>query len=142
MIMTKILNFIKKYPFSILTVIVIIYLSLFKPTSDKLLKINNIDKVAHFIMYAGFCAVLWFEYLRSHRVLNYKKIFLWAVVCPIFFSGFMEIAQGLFTKDRSGDWFDFLFNFLGVVSAALFGNYILKPVIRKKDLRRNVAPEV
>lgn len=130
----KIKNTISRYPVSLLIIATIIYLSLFKPADSDLYKIPNIDKAAHFCMYAGLCSVLWFEYLRSHRSIIYRKVLLGAIVAPIVFSGTIEIVQNFLTVHRSGDWLDFIFNILGVFIAAFIGLYVIKPIISKYNL--------
>ena len=47
------LYYIKKYPFSLLIILAVIYLSFFKPPSTRLSLIPNIDKVVHVCMYLG-----------------------------------------------------------------------------------------
>jgi hypothetical protein len=44
----------------------------------------------------------------------------------------MEVAQVALTDNRSADWYDFLFNTLGVVAAIFIGLYVIRPVILKK----------
>lgn len=122
---------IHRYPVSLIIIAVIIYLSLFNVSGPKMPKIKNLDKVAHFCMYAGFCSVLWLEYLRGHRLLNKTKIIVGAIIAPILFSGTMEIAQMALTENRSADWYDLLFNILGVFSAIFIGLYIMKPIVKK-----------
>lgn len=121
----------RKYPLSLAVLAAIIYLSLFSPPDKPVVTRPGIDKFAHFMMYAGFCSVLWFEYLRAHAVVNIKRIVSGAIVCPILFSGVMEVAQSTLTEYRTGDWFDFLFNALGVLVAALFGMYVTRPLLRR-----------
>lgn len=135
----RIKNILFRYPLSLITVSVIVYLSLFKPSDKPLYTISHIDKVAHFFMYAGFCTVLWFEYLLTHKVYSYKKIVIGAIICPILFSGALEIAQTCFTKYRTGDWLDFLYNALGVISACVFSIYVLKPFIKRHNLYKYKA---
>ena len=91
----------------------------------------HFDKFAHFIMYFGFCIVLWFEYYRSHRNAVRSKLFWGAIIIPALFSGAMEIAQMTMTTYRSGDIFDFIFNLAGVISAAFVGVLIIKPLAKK-----------
>lgn len=131
---SRIKNLFHRYPVSLLVVSVIIYLSLFKSQGANLYEIPNIDKLAHFCMYAGFCSVIWFEYLRTHRIIVYKNILYGAFVAPIIFSGIMELFQSFLTKTRTGDWFDFLFNVLGVISAWIFSMYVIRPFINKYKL--------
>lgn len=131
---------IVRYPLSLIILCVIVYLSLFKPVAtNSLYKIPYIDKIAHFLMYAGFCSILWFEHLRSHYCINIRKIILWAIVSPILFSGIMEVVQGHLTEYRTADWEDFFFNALGVLSAAVFSVYVTLPLVRKYSLyRKNI----
>lgn len=130
----KLLRHLYRYPLSLFVIALIVYLSLANPTEAKIPKIPYIDKVVHFCMYAGLCSVLWFEYLRSHRRMNYTRIVIGAIVCPIIFSGAMEIAQSAITKYRNGDWMDFLANTLGVVAAWVIGVYMVNPIIKRYNL--------
>jgi VanZ family protein len=123
---------VHRYPLSLVIILVIVYLSLFKVANDNLPKIENLDKVAHFCMYAGLCSILWFEYFKTHKQTSLIKMIMGAVVAPLLFSGAMEVAQVALTDNRSADWYDFLFNTLGVVAAIFIGLYVIRPVILKK----------
>lgn len=125
---------LKRYPLSLIIITAIIYLSFFKPPKTSLDTINNIDKLAHLVMYGGFCSVLWFEYFLTHLRIRASKIFWGAIVGPIVFSGAIEILQESITRYRGGDWYDFLFNSLGVLGAALFSIYVTKPLMIKYNL--------
>ena len=61
MIIDRIDKILKRYPLSLIVLVTIIYLSFFKPPKSVISDIDNIDKVAHLLMYGGFCSVLWFE---------------------------------------------------------------------------------
>ncbi len=124
----------RRYRLSLLVLAVILYLSFFRPPSVSLEKVKNIDKLAHFIMYFGFCSVLWVEYLLTHARLSVKRISLGAIVAPILFSGAVEIMQEWLTEHRGGDWGDFLFNSLGVICALLFGVFLLEPFMKRYGL--------
>ena len=123
---------VHRYPLSLVIILAIVYLSLFKVANDNLPKIENLDKVAHFCMYAGLCSILWFEYFKTHKQTSLLKMIMGAVVAPLLFSGAMEVAQVALTDNRSADWYDFLFNTLGVVAAIFIGLYVIRPVILKK----------
>ncbi len=125
---------LKRYPLSLIIITAIIYLSFFKPPKTTLNEVENIDKVAHFIMYGGFCCVLWFEYFFTHLRIRVKKIFWGAIVGPILFSGAIELLQEFMTQHRGGDWFDFLFNSAGIIGAAIFSVYVTKPLMIKFHL--------
>lgn len=130
------LYYIKKYPVSLFIILAVLYLSFFKPPSTDMDGIPGIDKVAHICMYGGLSGMLWLEFLRAHRR---DKTPLWhawmgAFVCPILFSGIIELLQEYCTTYRGGDWLDFAANATGAVLASLFGYYVLR---RKFKWRKN-----
>ena len=94
-------------------------------------EVNNIDKVLHFLMYFGFCAVLWFEYFKSHTHPDATRLIPWAIVAPILFSGLIEIGQQTLTPTRAADWRDFLFNTLGCLTAAIFSQLVTRKAVRR-----------
>ena len=126
------MSYLKKYPLSILIIGIILFLSFFNPPETPLNEVNNIDKVLHFIMYFGFCSVLWFEYFRSHVQSDPKRLVPWAIIAPIIFSGLIEIGQQTLTPTRAADWYDFLFNTLGCLVAALFSLVVTRRVLKRK----------
>jgi hypothetical protein len=129
------LYYLKRYPFSLALLLVVIYLSFFKPPSVELLCFPGFDKWVHFCMYGGVSGVLWLEFLLNHRkqaVLPVRHAWVGAVVCPVFFSGIVEIGQNYLTSYRGGEWLDFLANTGGVMAASLFAWYVLRPYILKK----------
>ena len=132
-----IFRFIKRYPLSIVVVAAILYLSFFKPPKEKIIHIDNLDKLAHFCMYAGFCSVVWFEYFFSHSGISFKRVLIGAVIAPILFSGLIEIVQGNFTSYRGMDWYDFLFNTLGVIFALFFAKYFIRPWVSAYKKKNN-----
>lgn len=126
-------RFFKKYAYSVVIVIAIFYLSFFTPPKTELDQINNFDKLVHTCMYGGLCSVIWFEYLRAHRSLCWRKIFWLGIFAPIAMSGAIELMQAYCTDGRrSGDWWDFAANSLGVFLAALLGCYVLRPLVWRR----------
>ena len=136
----KIIKFIlKRYLLTLLTLIVVLYLTFFKPfgyiPEDKVV---GLDKAAHFIMYFTLCAVFWFE---TFRLTLRPKPFLMAmlaVVIPAVFSGVMEYLQYLLTSYRTGDFDDFVYNTIGVLVALVFSLFITRPCmvwLRNRRLR-------
>ena len=56
------MNVLRNYPLTIVCVLTVWYLSLFKPPSVSLLDgVDGVDKVVHTLMYAGLCSLLWLE---------------------------------------------------------------------------------
>ena len=114
------LYFLKKYPVSLLVILAVIYLSFFRPPSTELSTIPNIDKVVHVCMYFGMSGMLWLEFLRAHRR---DRVPLWhawvgALLCPVLFSGMVELLQAYCTTYRGGDWLDFAANTAGALLAS------------------------
>ena len=124
------LYYIRKYPLSLVIILAVVYLSFFRPPSpEELPTIPHLDKVVHVCMYLGLSGMLWLEFLRAHRS---DKAPLWhawigAFVCPILFSGAIELLQEYCTTYRGGDWLDFAANATGAVLASLFGCFVLRP---------------
>lgn len=82
-------------------------------------------------MYFGFCVVLWFEYFRSHVHAEAKRLIPWAIIAPIVFSGLVEIGQQTLTPTRAADWWDFFFNSLGCLAAALFSQMVTRRILKR-----------
>ncbi|EJX09745.1 VanZ like protein [gut metagenome] len=119
----KMLYYIRKYPISILVIAIVIYLSFFKPPETEVISIPGLDKVVHMCMYMGMSGMLWIEFLRAHRRQNAPQWHAWlgAFVCPVLFSGVVELLQSYCTSYRGGDWWDFAANTTGVMLASLIG---------------------
>ena len=124
-----------KYPLSLVVLLVIVYLSFFKPPTFSFDTIKHLDKIIHFVMYGGFCSVLWFEYFLTHSKVSLKKMFFWIFIAPALVSGVMEFGQSYLTNYRGGELADFIFNTIGVVFAAVFSHYVTKPLMEKYNLR-------
>ena len=117
--MSYIAYFLKRYPLSLLCIALIWYLSIwFNPPEEmELPSINFLDKWTHLVMYGGTCSVIWFEYLRHHRMLDVKKLFVWAWLLPTIMGGVIELVQAYCTTTRSGEWLDWLADAVGVTLA-------------------------
>ena len=115
------IRFVRKYHFSLLCILLIWVLSLTPffpetPFDD----VQFIDKWTHLVMYGGTCSVIWWEYLRSHQQINWRRVVLLAVVGMILLGGLMELLQAYCTTTRSGEWLDFWADSFGV----LLGNAV------------------
>ena len=129
------LYYIKKYPVSLLIILTVIYLSFFKPPTTDLSNIPNIDKIVHVCMYLGMSGMLWLEFLRAHQKGDSPLWHAWvgAFVCPVLFSGAVELLQAFCTTYRGGDWLDFAANTTGAVLASLVACFVLKPRVMRKS---------
>ena len=126
------IQFIRKYPFSLLIIATIIFLSLFNPPQTRLDPITGIDKIAHICMYGGLELVIWIEYLRHHDNLDFIKVLLLGIISPIMLGGLMEIAQMKLTQVRSGEWADLLADSIGVLLGAAVGYFAIRTFFRKR----------
>jgi VanZ family protein len=127
--------YIKKYPVSLVIILAVIYLSFFKPPTTDLGTIPNLDKVVHICMYFCMSGMLWLEFLRAHRRDRTPMWHAWvgAFVCPVLFSGAVELLQAFCTTYRGGDWLDFAANTTGAVLASLVACFVLKPRVMRKS---------
>ena len=121
--MNYIVHFLKKYPLSLVCIALIWYLSIwFSPPEEmELPSISFLDKWTHLVMYGGTCSVIWFEYLRHHRTLDVKQLFVWAWLLPTLMGGLIELVQAYCTATRSGEWLDWLADAVGVTLAVGVG---------------------
>ena len=115
-------RFVRKYPFSLFCILLIWVLSLtpFFPETP-LDDVQFIDKWTHLVMYGGTCSVIWWEYLRSHSSIDWRKVVLLAIVGMILLGGLMELLQAYCTTTRSGEWLDFWADSIGVLLGAVIG---------------------
>lgn len=133
--MNRILNLAKRYPLTSLLVVAIWVLCLIPTFPETPLDdFSLIDKWTHLVMYGTLVAVIWWEYTRQHTTNNTRRLFLLAFLAPVAMGGLVELAQAYCTGGRrSGEWFDFVANSLGVVLGTLIG--ILLAAYRAKARR-------
>ena len=78
--------------------------------------------------------MLWLEFLRAHQKGDSPLWHAWvgAFVCPVLFSGMVELLQEYCTTYRGGDWLDFAANTAGALIASLIGYFVLRPRMAQK----------
>ena len=121
------IRYIRQYPVSICIILAVIYLSFFKPPQTDIGSIPGMDKVVHVCMYFGLSGMLGLEFIRAHRKTHAPLWHAWigALLCPVLFSGAIELLQEYCTTYRGGDWLDFAANTTGALLASLVGRYLL-----------------
>lgn len=107
-------NYLKKYPITIVLVIIIWYLSLFTPPETKLDEIKFIDKWTHLLMYGTLTTCFWLETFRHYKHLTVSSLVVMFLL-PVIMGGLVELVQAYCTVNRTGDWIDFLANTIGVL---------------------------
>jgi VanZ family protein len=121
-ILQKILQIVRKYPFSICCIVLIWILSFLPfPEMETLDDVPFVDKWTHIVMYGGTCCVIWMEYVRQHLTLDGEKLFFYAWLLPILMSGAIELLQEYCTTYRGGEWLDLAANSTGVTLAVGYG---------------------
>jgi len=112
------IGLLKKYWLSALVIAIILVLCFMNTAPLPAPPIRNFDKAVHTLMFLGLAGVIFFDntsYLRFS--ISKLRIFLGTFLFPVVFGGLIEIMQKYLTKTRSGDWFDFLFDVVGVFFA-------------------------
>lgn len=85
-------------------------------------------------MYFILSGLLWGEFLRSHKVGDsIWHAWIGAFLCPVLFSGIVELMQEHLTAYRGGDWLDFLANTTGSLLASILAYIILRPKMLKSS---------
>lgn len=122
---------LKKNIFSILTALVILYLSLASSQSfDKVpyFNIPYFDKIVHFGMYFGLMSVIIFENRKSIK--SSRQLFLIAII-PFLYGVSMEILQLTLTLSRSGSIYDAVADLAGIITSLLLWLWV-KPFIKQE----------
>ena len=115
------IQIVRKYPLSLLCILLIGVLSLAPYFPETPLdNVAFIDKWTHLVMYGGTCTVIWWEYLRSHSALNSRKLLI-TLAGMILLGGLMELLQAYCTTTRSGEWLDFWADSIGVLLGYAIG---------------------
>lgn len=135
--MKFILTYIKRYLLTLLTLLVILCLTFYKPPyMERTDTLIEIDKLAHLVMYFTLCVVFWYENFRLTLKPKMTWMVLFAIVLPTLFSGVMEYLQYRLTSYRTGDFDDFVYNTIGVLLAALFSLTVTRPLMRWRNNKK------
>lgn len=120
---------VKKYKFSILVALVVLYLSLANSnTFDKvpLFNIPYFDKIVHFGMYFGLMLMIIIENRKSIR--SVRHLFALSLI-PLSYGIIIEFMQNFLTVTRSGSFYDALADFAGILVSIMIFIFI-KPLKR------------
>ena len=153
--MKKILNF----GFSTLFACLIFYLCVMQLPDETppSFQIPNFDKIVHTLMYFGLTGLLFVEYFNFTQNFKWKQTFAFLTknkiaddlrptsipnvpyfvlgASALLYGGLIEIIQEYFTPNRSGDWFDLLADFGGILLSLLL--FFIVKHIRFKPFRQN-----
>jgi VanZ family protein len=122
---------IRKNKFTIVTAMVILYLSLAGSITfgqSGILNIPYIDKIGHFGLYFTLMSVIILEHKNLFQ--NTRQLLLVALI-PFFFGNLIEILQMTLTTNRKGEILDALSNSAGI-TIALFLWLFIKPYYKQE----------
>lgn len=115
-------HFIGTYPITCLLILFIWFMCFGTPPATPLDNVTLIDKWVHIGMFAFLGIVMWYEYLRKHKVVIRTKLIIYALIVPIIMGGLIEILQAYCTGGRrSGEFLDFVADAIGVSISFIFG---------------------
>ena len=119
--------YLRRYPVTLLLAVGIVLLSLLPIPDIKMpVDVPLADKWTHMVMYGVLTLAIWFDYRRSHRQFNARKLLVFAFLAPIAMGGILELMQAYLTTCRSGEWLDFVANTIGVCLGTILGILIMK----------------
>ena len=129
-------KFLRRYPFTLLCLALMMVLSFFSPPHTPLDKVAMIDKWTHLVMYGRTMAVFCIEYYRRmgtavSRPYSLKVQALIAAVL-VALGGVVELLQAYCTGGRrSGEILDWVADTLGVLLGWFLGLTLCKWCVRK-----------
>lgn len=120
-------HFLRTYPVTLTLVIGIWIVCLIPIPETPLSDVALMDKWTHIALYFVLTSCIYWEDLKSRRPLTSKRLFIIAFLTPLLMGGLIEIVQATCTHgNRSGDWYDFLANSIGVILAQLIGILLVR----------------
>lgn len=116
--MRKIIHKSPAWLYTVIVTLAIIYLTLVpKPLPDIQMPLwEHTDKVVHALMFGGFVAACCLDYMRKKQISHIsKRIMLTIIIIATAFGGIIEILQNAMGVGRSGDYFDLIADFAGII---------------------------
>lgn len=122
------------YGMSIVLSLAILYVSIIRAVPEvPQIQFEGLDKVVHFLMYFALSGVVCFELYRQRYTFQEVKMRLWGLVYPIAYGGVIELLQENFFPPRTGDWFDWLADALGALTAFFLAKWLLPKYVKPED---------
>lgn len=116
--MRKIIHKSPAWLYTVIVALAIIYLTLVpKPLPDIQVPLwEHTDKVVHALMFGGFVAACCLDYMRKKQISHIsKRIMLTIIIIATAFGSIIEILQNAMGLGRSGDHFDLIADFAGII---------------------------
>jgi VanZ family protein len=113
-----VLRFIKNYHLSLFVIFLILLLSTISGNAVEKVSVfhyEHMDKIVHLLMYLSLSSVIAIEIMKNNSEYGLIKALVIAVLISLIYGGLLELVQKYLTQTRSGDWFDRLFDFIGIL---------------------------
>lgn len=127
-----------KYKFTILLSLIVIVLSVIPIPEVKPLEIVPLwDKWVHFVMYGSVVFAMWLDKWLMQRSTTPEPSPVFIVTTytyPALLGGAMELVQAYCTTCRSGDYYDFLADLLGIYITELI-IFIIWKVVKTSEAK-------
>lgn len=81
--------------------------------------IPHLDKIVHFCLFASFSFTVYYGINRTWKLSISNKIIVFAFFSMLVYAGITELIQHNFIVGRSGDWYDFVSDILGILAGYL-----------------------
>ncbi len=117
------MNILTNYWRSILLFFIIFFLSVSninKVVTNDIFLFKHFDKFAHFSMYLSLSFVFFIENHKSSKPIRKR----WIVLDTIIIGIAIEFIQLFFSQNRSGDFYDAVFNTIGVTTGSILYFYL------------------
>ncbi len=111
----KILHFFWRTIILILTIITVSLANMNKVIPVEVSSFKYFDKIAHFCMYFSLSFMFFIENYSANNFLKRR----WIIIETISLGVLIEFMQYFFTTNRTGDFFDAVFNTVGVLAGGL-----------------------
>lgn len=119
-------QYFRKYPLSLLLIAAIWTVCIIPVPETPLGDVPMMDKWTHFVMFGALCCVIFYEYVRSHKKADIRKVAVFGVATPFLMGGAIELAQAYLTGgNRSGDVIDWLADGIGVLIGTAIGSLLV-----------------
>lgn len=125
--MKHLAHWVRHYPLSTALTVVIWYLCFSGPPHVHVPHVRAIDKWTHAAMYLLFGLTIWWEYLRRHKRVEWRRLLVLGWIAPMLMGGVIELLQAYCTGGRrSGECLDAAANCVGATLALLIGTLVAK----------------
>lgn len=118
----KLFSLLKIYWKSLIIIGGILYLSFAPPSTFKgVPSFPFEDKLVHLLLYGGLTCILIFDfrlYAKKFRTTKFAFVSI-CILFPILLGGIIEILQPMYFAPRTGEWFDWFSDILGVLLGLL-----------------------